>query len=200
MTTFFYIRFIKVANYKLYTDQELVFLLKIGDSIAYTEIFNRYERLLYIHAYKRLQNREEARDIIQDIFIILWAKKNELNFNYSLRAYLYTSVRNRIFDLISHKKVASNYFLSLQTVVNIGDHITDHRVRLNQLNALIEKEISELPTKMREVFQLSRGEQLSHSEIADRLQISEQTVKKQVQNALKILKVKLGPLFSLLFF
>jgi RNA polymerase sigma-70 factor (family 1) len=189
-----------VANYKLYTDQELVSLLKKGDTAAYTQIYDRYERLLFIHAYKRLQNREEARDIIQDLFIVLWTKREDVNLISSLRAYLYTATRNRIFDLIARQKLQSNYVLSLQKFIDAGDYTTDHRIRINQLNAIIEKEIAQLPAKMREVFELSRNEQLSHREIAERLDISEQTVKKQVQNALKVLKVKLGPLFTMLLF
>src|ERR1700744_5893920 len=96
------------------TEQHLVTLLKQGDTAAYTQIYDRYERLLYVHAYKRIQNREEARDIVQDLFIVLWAKREELNFTSSLRAYLYTSVRNRIFDLIARQKLQSSYISSLQ--------------------------------------------------------------------------------------
>jgi RNA polymerase sigma-70 factor (family 1) len=187
-----------VANYSLYTDQELVSRLKRGDPAAYTEIYGRYERLLFIHAYKRLQNREEARDIVQDLFIVLWARQGQLDLTSSLRAYLYTAIRNRIFDLIARQKLESDYVLSLQRFIDAGDYSTDHRLRINQLNAIIEKEVAQLPPKMREVFELSRNEHLSHREIAQRLDIAEQTVKKQVQNALKVLKVKLGPLLTLL--
>lgn len=186
--------------YTTFSDQQLVALLKEGNPVAYTTIYDRYERLLFIHAYKRLQNKEEARDIIHDLFIVLWTKRKDLNFGTSLRAYLYTSIRNRIFDLIARQKLESAYVLSLQKFIDFGHYTTDHRTRINQLNALIEKEIALLPTKMREVFELSRNEQLSHREIAERLDISEQTVKKQVQNALKVLKVKLGPLYTLLLF
>ena len=181
------------------SDQELVILLRDDNKYAYTEIYQRYERLLYTHAYKRLQNRETSRDVVQDLFIILWSKRHIIKFDTSLRAYLYTAIRNRVFDLIAHQKIASDYVSSLQKFIDSGYYITDHRIRLKQLNDLIEKEITALPQKMREVFELSRTEQLSHKEIADRLNIAEHTVKKQVQNALKILKVKLGPLFTILF-
>jgi RNA polymerase sigma-70 factor (family 1) len=181
------------------TDHELLSLLKSGDRAAYSQIYDRYERLLFVHAYKRLRNREEARDIVQDLFIVLWTKREEINFKNSLRAYLYTAIRNRIFDLIARQKLESTYIVSLQQFIDLGHFTTDHQARYNQLMTLIEKEIASLPSKMREVFELSRNEQLSHREIAEKLNIAEQTVKKQVQNALRILKVKLGPLFTVLF-
>jgi RNA polymerase sigma-70 factor (family 1) len=189
-----------MADYRSYTDHELADLLKSGDQAAYEEIYNRYERLLFVHAYKRLHNKEDARDIIQDLFIALWTRRGDFILTSSLRAYLFTSVRNRIFDLIARRQLQSDYVISLQEYINIGHYTADYRARHNQLLAIIEKEIAQLPPKMREVFELSRNEQLSHREIAGQLDISEQTVKKQVQNALKILKVKLGPLFSILFF
>lgn len=181
------------------SDNELVDLLRDNNEQAYTEIYYRYEGLLFIHAYKRLKNREHSRDIVQDLFIKLWDIRDTLKFDISLRAYLYTAVRNKIFDLIAHQKIESSYVSSLQSFIDTGYYTTDHRIRISQLNQLIEKEIAALPPKMKTVFELSRIEQLSHKEIAERLDIAEQTAKKQVQNALKILKVKLGPLFSLLF-
>ena len=102
--------------------------------------------------------------------------------------------------MISHQKIHSDYIVSLQQFIDAGEYITDHKIRHSQLLNIIEKEISLLPPKMREVFELSRNEKLSHNEIAEHLGISPQTVKKQVQNALKILKIKLGPLFSILLF
>jgi RNA polymerase sigma-70 factor (family 1) len=189
-----------VTKLKLYTDLELSDLLKSGDHAAYNEIYNRYERLLYIHAYKRLRDREEARDIIQDLFTVLWTKRSEIQFTGSLRAYLFTAVRNRIFDLAARQQLQSEYIISLQHYIDQGHYTTDHQARHNQLLAIIDHEIAQLPPKMRAVFELSRNEQLSHREIAEQLDISEQTVKKQVQNALKVLRLKLGPLFTILFF
>lgn len=190
-----------MSSYSDYTDDELVSLLRQGDHSAYTEIFHRYKRLLYLHAYKRLNNREEAREVVQELFTTFWERHPDLHISTRLSAYLYTSVRNRVIKVIAHKQVESAYFTAIGTSMREGYAITDHRIREKELAGIIEKEIDALPPKMRTVFNLSRKEQLSHQEIAGQLNVSRATVKKQVNNALKILRVKLdGFLFLLLSF
>ncbi|MNY42681.1 RNA polymerase sigma factor [compost metagenome] len=114
-----------------------------------------------------------------------------------LSVYLYGAVRHKFFNSLDHEKVKANYRASLSTFIDSGEYTTDNLLREKELIHLIEKEVSLLPPKMREVFELSRKEHLSHKEIAGRLNISDKTVKKQMNNAIKILKVKLGPFFSL---
>jgi RNA polymerase sigma-70 factor (ECF subfamily) len=183
--------------YGSFSDSELLTLLREGDASAYTVIYNRYFEELYIHACQRLHDRDEAQDVIHELFAALWNKKETLEIKSSLAAYLYTSVRNRIMDVIAHQQVETKYVSSLQNFIETGYCITDHQVRERQLTALIEKGISELPPKMREVFELSRKHVMSHKEIAIQLNLSEQTVRKQVNNALKILRLKLGMMLFL---
>lgn len=186
--------------YQDYTDHELLSLLKEDDYLAYTEIYNRYSGLLYIHAYKRLGDREEARDIVQELFTVLWMNRSDFELRTHLAGYLYKSVRNRALRVISHKQIESTYFESLQQSVLEGNSVTDHLVREKELATLIEKEIDALPVKMRHVFKLSRTLHLSHREIAERLDLSEATVKKHVNNALKVLRIKFSHFLSLLVF
>lgn len=174
------------------SDTELVELLKAGDASAYTVIYNRYFDPLYIHACRKLNNKEEAKDVIHELFASLWNKKENIEIKAGLAPYLYSAVKNRILDIISHQQVESKYIDSLQNYLNSGNCITDYSIREKLLAELIEKGIADLPPKMREIFELSRKQKLSHKEIAERLNLSEQTVKKQVSNALKILRVKLG--------
>lgn len=184
-------------SYTTLQDQVLFDLMKQEDETAYKEIYERYFDVLYIHAYRRVQNREEAQDIVQEIFTILWDKRESILLTTSLAAYLYTAVRNRILNIISHQQVVASYAQSLQHFIDHGICQTDHLARENQLIAMIEKEIAALPPKMQEIFALSRKAYLSHREIAAELGISEQTVKKQVNNALRILRTRLG-LFAFL--
>lgn len=174
------------------SDDTLISLLREGSQEAYTEIYNRYKWLLHVHAYKKLGDRDEANDLVQELFTALWLKREDIYLNTTLSAYLYTAVRNRVLNRIEHLQVESKYVDSLLDYA--GNHVagTDHRVRENQLNDIIEKEIAALPAKMREVFELSRKSHLSHKEIAAQLHISEQTVTKQIKNALKVLRVRLG--------
>jgi len=188
-----------MSMYSNLNDQELISLLKEGDEVAYTEIYNRYKRLLQNHACKKLGDFEEVKDVLQELFVNLWTKRAEIPETTNLSGYLYTAVRNRIFNILSHKQVVSKYVQSLQTFINEESYITDHLVREKEFSLLIQKEIDTLPIKMKQVFELSRKSGLSHKEIANQLSISEQTVSKQITNALRILKVKLGVLWILVF-
>src|SRR5690606_34289574 len=103
-----------------------------------------------------------------------------------------TSMRNLMIRKISRGKLQSEYLDSIADFERSGESQTDYRVRESQLRNLIEKEISALPEKMQKIFRLSRTEHLSHAEIAERLGISEMTVKTQVKRAIKVLRGKLG--------
>jgi len=177
--------------YDNYTDQELLELLRSGDTAAYTEIFHRYKFILHQHAWNKVRNKEEAQDILQEVFTNLWLKREALHITSNLSGYLYSAVRNRVLDHFSHGEVKLRYINNLKPDL-VHDVPTDHRVRENQLKALIEKEIAELPPRMREVFEMSRKQHMTYREIAEELGTSEETVKKQVSGALKVLRVKLG--------
>jgi len=185
--------------YSNLNDQELMFLLREGDELAYTEIYNRYKRLLQSHAYKKLGDFEEVKDVLQELFTNLWTKRTEIPAAINLSGYLYTVLRNRIFNIAAHKQIASKYVQSLQNFIDEDHCIADHLIREKELALLIQKEIDALPSRMREVFELSRKSGFSHREIADQLDISEQTVSKQITNALKTLKVRLSLLWILVF-
>lgn len=178
------------------SDEQLLMLFKGGDRNAYEQIYNRYWAVMYVYARKVMKDEDDAQDIVQEVFTYLWHKGQELNIKSSLSVYLYTSVRYRIFDLIDHKKVRTDYKAYLQQFIEEGAYITDDQLREKELVAVIEKEVALLPPKMREMFEMSRNEGLSHKEIADILSVSDLTVKKQVSNAVRILKQKLR-LFSI---
>ncbi|MDB5151838.1 MAG: polymerase sigma-70 factor [Mucilaginibacter sp.] len=186
-----------MIDYNQLVDQELVILLNKGDQMAYAQIYDRYKFILHAHAVNKLRDREEARDIIQEVFTYLWSKREMIQLCGNLSGYLYGAVRHAILNKIARKQVQEKYFDSLKVFSEQESVVTDHRIRENQFREYIEKEIGLLPPKMRAVFELSRKEHLSHKEIAWKLEISEQTVSKQITNALRILKVKLGVLICL---
>ncbi|WP_158800365.1 RNA polymerase sigma factor [Pedobacter sp. L105] len=188
-----------MGRYSEFTDIELVYLLKDNDYIAYTEIYNRYSGVLYSHAYNKLRNREEAKDILQELFTSIWNNRLVLEFNTSFSGYLYTAIRNRILNHFAKKKNEEKYMVSIQETIKHTQSITDHLIRQKQLAAIIESEIDALPPKMREIFLMSRKLNLSHREIGEKLGIAESTVKKQINNALRVLRARLG-LFSFLIF
>ncbi|WP_316834629.1 RNA polymerase sigma-70 factor [Pedobacter nutrimenti] len=179
-------------NYKNLSDPELIDLAREGDHIAFTQIYDRYWSVLYLHAKKMLNDEEEAKDIVQNLFYNLLQAIPTLNFQISLSAYLYRSVRNMVLDAIRHQQTAARYLESFNQTLQENHLITDDSVRERELERLIENEIKRLPKKMREVFLLSRKEHLSHKQISDRLGITEHTIKSQIGNAIKILRMKIN--------
>ena len=147
---------------------------------------------MYLHARKLLRDKEEAQDIVQELFTHLWKKSIDIDFNVKLSSYLYRAVRNRIFNHLQHQKVVQDYQASLIAFAELESGSADELVRENELAVLIEHEIQALPEKMREVFLLSRKQHLSYKEIGEAFGISEHTVRNQVSNALGILRTKLG--------
>lgn len=181
----------KMSEYKAYSDQKLVALLKEGKQAAFTEIYDRYWASMYMHVYKMLRDKEEAKDLLQDMFSLLWIKSSELKVETKLSGHLYISARNRVFNLIQKNKVKSDYLSSVAAFLSEAGTETIEKLNEKDLINAIEAEIQNLPTKMREIFELSRKENLTHKEIAEKLNLSDQTVRKQVQNALRILRPKL---------
>lgn len=188
-----------MAAYTKYSDEEILQFLKNGDHRAYTEIYDRYNGHLYIFAYKRLKNREEAKDVIHELFLKLWTDRELIAEKYTLIAYLYSSLRNRIINLIAHQKVSTKYLESFnQYLVDFCNNDTDFLVRQKGLQQVIEEEIANLNPRTRKVFELSRKSNLTRKEIAAKLEISEETVKSHMHSALKALKMKLGDLYFFL--
>ena len=188
-----------MSSYTNYTDLELADLLAAGDDNAFSEIYKRYWPILFRHARKMLHDDDEATDVVQEVFTTLWSKASELSLDRSVSAYLYSAVRNKIIDLINREKVKKNYTNSLQEFIDRGEFITDNTILERELSRQIENEIAMLPPKMRQIFELSRKSNLSYRAIAEEVFISEGTVKKQIYNALKILRTKLGSFFFQLF-
>lgn len=185
-----------MESYSNLSDHELADLLKSGNQAVFAEIYSRYKAVLYLHAYRMVQNREDALDVVQELFAAIWANRETLVIKTTLSAYLYGAVRNRILDVIAHQKIISRYTDTLQDFLNKGEFVTDNQIRLKELHTIIENEISQMPPKMREVFELSRQHDLSHKQIAEHLNISDKTVKKQVGKAIKILRLKINLLLT----
>lgn len=181
-----------MSSYSSFSDAELAVFLKEGDRDAFAEIFERYNDVLFAHAYNKLRNKEEARDIVQDVFVTFWNKRLQIELKSNLAGYLYVMVRNSIFSLIGHKNVVNNYATSFNQFKYEGEPVTDHLVREKQLAAIIETEIAALPPRMRQVFEMSRKEHLSNKQIAERLGLSEFTVADQIKKALRMLRLRIG--------
>jgi RNA polymerase sigma-70 factor (family 1) len=179
-------------EYGSLSDVQLSGLLKSGDHAAFAEIYERYWDFLYGHALKMLRDEAEAQDLVQDLFISLWSKAAQMELNTNLPGYLYISVRHKVLNVIRKRKHDDKFIDLLSSFIERNnDHILE-QIDEKELMAGIEKEIRNLPSKMKQVFEYSRKEHLSHKEIATQLGISDKTVKKQIGNAIKIIRLRLN--------
>ena len=182
-----------MKNHNDHSDEILFSLVQQGDDKAFDVLYNRFFPLLYIHACHKINDKQEARDIVQDTFISLYEKKENIGTIQNFSAYIYVLLKNRILNFIEKSKVRSRYiehFTFQDSYSHVENYVFEKELE-NQINAGIEL----LPDKMRTVFELSRFQQLSHKEIGEQLDISDKTVKRQIVNALKIIRNKITFLF-----
>jgi RNA polymerase sigma-70 factor (ECF subfamily) len=184
----------QVPDYEQHTDQYLLQQLTHNDQAAFTAIYQRYWKSLFREAMNVLRSQKEAEDCVQELFVSLWRRRESLAVTTSLGAYLHTAVRYQCIDIIEKDMKRGGYLKDFTSYLE--DHqampSVEEEMYARDLAANIDQVMDKMPGKMREVFRLSRHEHLTHREIADRLHISEETVKKQIYLALKILKSNLG--------
>lgn len=176
------------ADYKDFSDAQLVDQLKVSDAAAFSEIFKRYRGILLLFTFRRLQDVEQAKDLINDAFADIWEKRETINMPGNLRPFLITIIKNKILDLYRHKKVSQKYLDSMRSYLETQVDNTDYLIRQKELSAIIDKEIDALPEKMQRVFILSRKEYMNRKEMSKYLNVPEGYIKINVQRALKILK------------
>ncbi|PYF75470.1 RNA polymerase sigma factor [Pedobacter nutrimenti] len=179
-----------MIKYKAFSDAELVALLKENDRFAFNEIYRRYWRIMYLYARKLLFDHKDAEDVVQEVLAYIWTKREEIRITTSLRSYLYGSVRNMVLNMANRKKVIERYLVFFGDFIDKGDFVTDDYIRERELTLAIQAAVVSLPPRMRQIFELSRNEYMSQKNIAEKLNLSDKTVKKQISNALKLLRIK----------
>jgi len=172
-------------------DKNWLDLLKKDDDAGLKSIFDRYYKYLVVTAFKVLNDDTQARDIVQDVFFDFWKKRHQLDINISLKAYLRRAVVNRCIDYLRSKKR-----IGISAEITEYNQPTDsfsiqHTLETNDLQAALQAAIDSMPERCREVFSLSRFEDLSHKQIAEKLNISTKTIENQMTKALKILRIAL---------
>jgi len=173
------------------SDKELLFFLKEESQDAFEEIYRRYWSLMYMHALKMLKDEDDTRDVLQDAFTCLWLNRKTIDENSNLAGYLYTCTRNKVLDLIARQRVRVNYLDSLAFFIETNNNRIIDSITEKELAQALEKEIQQLPAKMKQIFEMRIHKHLSYKEIAAELSLSDKTVKKQISNAIKVLRPKL---------
>src|SRR5690554_290040 len=165
------------------SDDELLEQLCNDSEVALSMIFKKYWQPLFISAFNLLKDKGACEDIIQDIFIKVWDRRNEIEIKTSLKAYLFASMRYEVFRQIKLGNARVDIFECLDQVFKDSSPYEDlvHKELLAKVDLVVES----LPDKCREVYRLSREEQLSHKEISEKLNISPKTVETHITKALK---------------
>jgi len=189
-----------MTNYKKLSETELTELLQQDSLGAFREIYVRYWKALYGEAYKRLKDKDQCEEIVQELFAGLWNKRMALQIDGTLGGYLYKSVGNRVIDQYRREMVRAKHRELFKAVYSEADHSTENAIMLKDLEQSINLAVGQLPDKCRSVYELSRVEHKTNKEIAEYLGISEKTVENHLTRALKKLRVSLGNYYVLLLF
>ncbi|NLR67847.1 sigma-70 family RNA polymerase sigma factor [Chitinophaga varians] len=180
-------------------DIQLLHQLREGDEHAFTTIYKRYWKLLFSVAANKLDNLEEAEELVQDIFSDLWDRRETLALTGALPAYLAVATKYRVINLQARKKRAKAYSSYARENISPEDHSTEQWLRFEDLKGLLSGLVAALPERCRLTYQLSREMGLSHKEIAQRMNISEKAVEHNLARAVKTLKSGLKHLSALFF-
>lgn len=177
-------------EYQSLNDNELLILLKDDDSLAFKEIYQRYFKKVYLTGYQKVQNKEVAEEMAQNLFVSLWERRYALNIR-NLQHYLLRSVKFIIINYYKSQIVEEKYINYVLGSCDEKEYSTEQLILTNDLTAAIEKGIAMLPQKTQKVFKLSRVEQFSTKEISKALDISEKAVEYHITQSLKLMKLHL---------
>lgn len=178
-------------------EQELLKSVYKGNKKGFEILFRTYYKRLCAYAVSFVSQNDLAEDIVTDVFLKLWEKRETLNVPESVSSYLFQSVKNSCINYLNREKNRKNTIseneinlLNLKIKYPVSDKYPLTDLIGQELEEKIRTEIEKLPEQCREIFYLSRFEELSHKEIAEKLGISENTVKVQIYRAL--IKLRAG--------
>lgn len=172
------------------TDKELLDAIRLDNHAAFEELFNRYWDYLFGIVYRRLNDREETLDVVQEIFVYLWNRRASLSIRNGLEPYLFTAARYQLYNLYRNNKLRQDKE-EMQVVMD-RPVAADEQLLFREVDRLVTDELERMPDNVRKCFTLSREEGMSIREIATELMLSEKTVKNNISDALKRLRLHLG--------
>lgn len=174
---------------QLWPDEKLLELIRADDCAAFDVVYAKYWSKLYTAAFNILRDRQAAEDIVQEVLVSLWLRRDSLEIG-SLSTYLYASVRYQVFKVIRSGKIRESFFLEVKEL-SVGNQGENALIQ-QDISNLLDEGVSSLPEKCRQVFLLSRKEHLTTKEIAQRLGLAPKTVENQLTIAFRRLRAVLG--------
>ena len=183
----------------LYNEKELLNRISQGDESAFVVFFDLYKNRFFAVAYKMTRSREVAEEMVQEIFLGIWQKKELLPDIENPSTYFFTALYRKVFTY--YRKLARERKLIEAASLDVSEfeNTTDLTILSRDQARIINEAIAQLPPQQQLVFRLSKQDGLSRQEVADQLKISPNTVKNHLANAIKFLETYLkNP--SLIFF
>jgi RNA polymerase sigma-70 factor (ECF subfamily) len=178
--------------------EELLRWDKFNEEEFFESLFKKWYAVLCPFVFRVVKDKEIAQDLVQDVFVKLWEKREQIEINTSVKSYLFRACMNAA---LNHESARKRYNVTNDEAISLSisdDAATDDSIQLSELEKRINKAIDTLPPACKNVFILSRFEELSYKEISETLQISIKTVENQMGKALKILRVQLNDYLMLI--
>ncbi len=184
-----------------YSDEELMLELKAGNMTAFDLLYKKYNRKIYKFSNSILKSQEESENLLQDVFMCLWENRFKIEKDSSIKYYLFTVTYNSAITLLRKKAKESQFIENLRTLQDNTVTAVDVELEYNELTAKLDEIINGLPARQKEVYLLHKVEGLKYHEVAERLNISINTVENHMARALKTIRGKIGnySLVSILF-
>jgi len=158
---------------------------------AFSAVYDAYWEGLFRYVIRILPDEQDVADVVQETFIAFWESRSKSGKVRSIKAYLFVIARNLAFQRFREQLKQTAVEDKLVDYYGKSEDSTFAAIHTKELSDLIDAEVEKLPERMREVFTLSRKEHLSYKEIAERLNISDHTVKKQINKSLQYLRLKI---------
>lgn len=176
----------EVINPEVQDDKALLLQLQEGKRTAFNLLYNKYWEQAYSNAYKRLKDEDQAKDVVQEIFVSIWVNRHNPISN--LPAYLSTSVRNQVFKLAAKNKNLMPYLDVFENIPDQNDH-ADSNILWQEFYTAYERLLLTLPPKRQQIFRLRFHDDIPTKTIAAQMQISRKTVQNQLGKAIEQLRV-----------
>jgi RNA polymerase sigma-70 factor (ECF subfamily) len=182
----------------LFNDKHYIDLLKNGDEKAFEALFRLYYKPLFNYARELLKDTYQAEEAIEEVFVKLWENRHSIQIEHSLKSYLFKSTFNYCLNSLKHRIVEDKYksfFLHHMPLGTANEVLSDDfplsKLLGSELEELIAKAVESLPDQCRQVFIMSRYQNMKHDEISRELNISVNTVRTHIARALQKLRIEL---------
>jgi len=184
------------------TDLKLISSLKKGNHKAFDTLYGRYAEGLYAFITSILKNPADAEEIVQNVFVKIWERRNTIEEKFSFKSYLFTIAYRDVITLIRKQNLLASIQSDSNQELPVNDDNAELEIEFFSIDKIYHDILEKLPEKRKEIFLLSREKGLSNKEIAEQLNISVKTVENQMTAALRTFREKLSKygILGMLFF